>query len=160
MEKLIQEQREVLAELCERLNKRFVAARLSEDGAVLTVLLPQIRKGTDYFTDIAFFPQTEGMEGISYCSMRTEIADKKDLKTEEMLPFCGKLSAVNSELFFGGYGLELPEGELPFRKLIFSVTVPMIEAIRGKRMTDTLDTTLTMIHGVLSGTLDEVDPVE
>ncbi|MCR4656726.1 MAG: hypothetical protein K5770_10920 [Lachnospiraceae bacterium] len=156
MEEKIMEQREALKELEKRLGERSVAARLSEDGAVLTVLLPEIIKGKDLFADILFYPQQEGMEGVSFASFRIELMEKTDVQEEKILSFCEKLSAVNNELLIGGYGLELPDGGLPFGRLVFSTVVPMIAGIRGECMTDMLENALTTVYGTLSDTLEAV----
>ncbi len=156
MEKLIKEQKRALKELGDRLSKRFIAARLTEDGTALTVLLPEIIKGKDLFCDVLFLPQQEGMEGNSFASFRTIIEERADIETENALGFCRRLSEINDTLFIGGYGLELIEDTVSFGQLIFSATVPMIPDIEGKNMADMLEDALTLYHGDLEDSLNEI----
>ncbi len=167
MDQIIFEQKSSLKELCERLNEKFIAARLSEDGRILTVLLPEIIEGLDLFTDIVFYPQDERMDDISFCAFRTEIADMSEHFTFEgddippdiaadILGFSGNISVVNSMVPIGGYGLETTDGALPFKMLMFNTVVPLIPAIRGKRLTDTLESTLNLVHESLEVSLDQL----
>ena len=156
MEELIQEQRNALKNLCDRLNERKVAAKIEETGErmLLTVFLPQTEQ--EYFTDIFFFPQEERMEQISFCCMRTVIRDLTGIKDEDVLGFCRRISEQNGLLPIGGYGIERTEDGLHLKTQVFSATRPVDPVIRGEKLTDTMEDTLALIVQTIAQTVPEL----
>ena len=144
MEELIKEQKNALVSLCDRLNKRKVAAKLEDSGDItlLTVYLPGTPEGTELFTDICFFPQEERMGQVSFCNMRTEIKDLSGLELEKVNDYCRRVSELNVTLPIGAYGIELSEDESRLQRLLFTVTIPIVPEIKGEKLTDTLEDTL------------------
>jgi len=156
MEELIKEQKNALVSLCDRLNKRKVAAKLEDSGDItlLTVYLSGTPEGTELFTDICFFPQEERMGQVSFCNMRTEIKDLSGLELEKVNDYCRRVSELNITLPIGGYGIELSDDGTRLQRLLFTATIPIVPSIKGEKLTDTLEDTLALVRETIIQTMD------
>ncbi len=144
MKELLKDQQASLKALGKRLNDRKVAAKYYDKDKLLTVLLPVKAGEGDLFTDIMFLPEDERMEDVSFCSLRTVVADLSDTAEDKILKLCRDVCIVNNELAIGCYGVQTTDGKLPLKALVFSVTVPIVPEIKGERMTDTIEDALSL----------------
>ena len=103
-------QQKALSELCERLNKKKIAAVISGDRQkYLSLVLDGITEKTDIFLDIAFLSDKRIPQEVSFCLFETGIRDMSGLGPLELADMFVVLSALNSVLLAGSYSIRHTE---------------------------------------------------
>ncbi len=103
-------QQKALSELCERLNKKKIAAVINGDRQkYLSLVLDGITEKTDIFLDIAFLSDKRIPQEVSFCLFETGIRDMSGLGPLELADMFVVLSALNSVLLAGSYSIRHTE---------------------------------------------------
>ena len=103
-------QQKALSELCERLNKKKIAAVINGDRQkYLSLVLDGITEKTDIFLDIAFLSDKRIPQEVSFCLFETGIRDMSGLGPLELADMFVVLSALNSVLLAGSYSISHTE---------------------------------------------------
>ena len=103
-------QQKALSELCERLNKKKIAAVINGDRQkYLSLVLDGITEKTDIFLDIAFLSDKRIPQEVSFCLFETGIRDMSGLGPLELADMIVVLSALNSVLLAGSYSIRHTE---------------------------------------------------
>ena len=103
-------QQKALSELCERLNKKKIAAVINGDRQkYLSLVLDGITEKTDIFLDIAFLSDQRIPEEVSFCLFEIGIRDMSGLGPQELADMFVVLSALNSVLLAGSYSIRHTE---------------------------------------------------
>ena len=155
MDKIEKMRKAALKELCERLNKRAVAARLTEEDSILTLLLPFVVKGEDVFCDIFFLQTDERAGDASVLTLRTEIADVSKLEGDDLLNLCMRVSVLNDNLPLGAYGVTVSDEEGHPDKLVFTTSIPLTGEIRDEKLLKTMENTLSMTAQIIENSVGD-----
>ena len=103
-------QQKALSELCEKLNKKKIAAVINGDRQkYLSLVLDGITEKTDIFLDIAFLSDKRIPQEVSFCLFETGIRDMSGLGPLELADMFVVLSALNSVLLAGSYSIRHTE---------------------------------------------------
>ena len=155
MDKIEKMRKAVLKDLCERLNKRAVAARLTEKDSILTLLWPFQVKGDDVFCDIFFLQTDERAGDASVLTIRAEIADVSGLSGDDLMSLCMKVSVLNDNLPLGAYGVSVSDEEGHPDKLVFATSIPLIGEIRDERLLEVMESTLSMTAQIIQNSIGD-----
>ncbi|MCR5487699.1 MAG: hypothetical protein K6F35_09260 [Lachnospiraceae bacterium] len=159
MEDLIKKQKEALSSLCDDLNSRHIAARLSEDGTILSLLLSGKEYGGDIYLDLGFLPQKEELQDISYLLMEGRLGDLSEFPPESKGDLAVLLAVTNGVLCGGHYAMDLEEDEevLIPKQLLYRYTIPIVPELPAERFTavlsDALDAAAEDLEDTLKGIL-------
>ncbi len=161
------ENKAVLKELCDNLNKRKVAAVLNEETEepYLSLVLDGCNVKDDVFLDIAFMPVGEEMNGISFCVLQSELKDMSDTDIPRFSDISVVLAVLNSTMTAGSYSVEITEGEeensVSAGLMKYRYVLPIVPEISGKDSINILERALSMaafdLQSSLPGLYEVID---
>ncbi len=156
MDQIIKKQRKALEELAKRLKEMRIAAEpAGDEQEALSLLLSGVTDRQEVFADIAFMPQREEMDGISYCILQSELLNLEGLKGEEAGNVCIGLASVNSTLLGGGYSLEITENDddtVSVGRLLYRYILPLVPEYDGEHLVQTLLQAILLVSSDLKST--------
>ena len=147
MKDLKEKQSAALNMVCSRLNEGHIPAKMEDDA--LTALFSNLMDG-DVFTDVAFLPQHEEMEGLSFCILQFTLPGFEEMNEEQSLNLCIGCSMIGSDLLLGGYCVETDGGDLPVSKVLLRATLPLLLSLSEEAMAEEIYAALSMMASDLT----------
>ena len=121
--------KDTLEKLSKELSDIKIPSKLTEEGDMLTLLLPEGIAGPDVYGYVFYVPLSEDDDENGYWMLSFDLSDTSKLDEDEWQKLASAVSMINPVLYAGGYALTgytpATETKPETKNLIYRLSLPI-----------------------------------